>query len=88
MRFLILALVGLLCVPIAAEACASVVSRDINGEGCIVSTYTVCCDGPGEGQVSCFVYAAPPECSPIITDGIQPLLPFFQFTSSASLLSN
>lgn len=50
---------------VRAFGCTSTSSGSVKGN-CVVNTWTVCCEGPGAGEVSCFTYDEIVYCAPII----------------------
>lgn len=51
--------------PARGSACASVSASEVAGN-CLIKHWTVCCEGPGYGEVSCFNYDEIVFCTPII----------------------
>lgn len=44
-------------------ACTSTSTSEVQGN-CVVKHWSVCCEGPGPGEVSCFTYDETVYCSP------------------------
>jgi hypothetical protein len=65
---IVLALVGASLFPVRSASCTSCASTSTSSVkgNCVVREWSVCCDGPGAGEVSCFNYTEIVYCAPII----------------------